>query len=112
MKIPMDWQMFSEFIQDNCLFDKTKDNLIICLKNFYMQDPEKFEEMLNADVDKIISTYNFVNEGVSLSKSFSYDPPLDYISVWIRIYDNENDYLAEYTAFYDLELNCIDDKLK
>lgn len=51
------------------------------------------------------------NEGASCSKSFSYDPPLDYFSVWIRISDEDDRYLCKYTAFYDLELNCFDDKI-
>ncbi len=112
MKIPVDSQRFTAFIEEHHLFDKTKDHLITFLKNFYMQKPEEFEEMLYADADKVIHSYDFVNEGVSLSKSFFYDPPMDYISVWIRIYDNENDYLAEYTAFYDAELKFIEDRLK
>ncbi len=112
MKILIDSQIFSEYIKQHHLFEKTKENLILCLKNFYAQEPEEFKEMLYADVSKVINTYHFENEGVSISKSFFYDPPLDYISVWIRIYDNENYYLAEYTAFYDSDLNCIDDKLK
>ncbi len=108
----MDSQIFSSFIKDNHLFDKTKENLMLCLNHFYKTEQERFHEMFQADLDQVINTYVFENEGVSFSKSFSYDPPLDYISVWIRIYDREKDYLAEYTAFYDLELNQIDDRLK
>ena len=71
MKIPVDSQRFTAFIEEHHLFDKTKDHLITFLKNFYMQKPEEFEEMLYADADKVIHSYDFVNEGVSLSKSFS-----------------------------------------
>ncbi len=99
-------------IQPDILFNKTKENLIISLNNFYKTDQQQFNEMFHADINQVLNTYFFENEGVSWSRSFSYDPPLDYISVWIRIYDNENDYTAEYTAFYDLELNYFDDRLK
>ena len=112
MKFPIESQIFSEFISNNDLFNKTKENLVQCLNNFYKTDQVRFDEMFEADLDQVINTYVFKNGGVSLGKSFCYDPPLDYTSVWIRIYDNENEYLAEYTAFYDLELNCIDDQLK
>ena len=45
MKIPVDSQRFTAFIEEHHLFDKTKDHLITFLKNFYMQKPEEFEEM-------------------------------------------------------------------
>ena len=35
MKTLIDSQIFSEYIKQNHLFEKTKENLILCLKNFY-----------------------------------------------------------------------------
>lgn len=112
MNLPIDPQGFSNFIRNNNLFEKADENLNECLKNFYTTDQANFREIFHTDLDKVMETYSFENTGVSFSKSFSYEPPLDYISVWIRIYDTEGDYLAEYTAFFDLELKCFDDKLK
>lgn len=112
MNFPIDPQDFLNYIYSNNLFEKTKENLDKCLRNLYTTDQSNFKQMFHTDLSGVIETYSFENEGVSFSKSFSYEPPLDYISVWIRIYDVEGDYLAEYTAFFDLELKCFDDKLK
>lgn len=111
MKIPIDTNKFADFIVENKLFDKTRENMTQYLKSWYEDDKEHFLEDMWADFDTVINTYTFENEGVSFSKSYSYEPPLDYISVWIRIYDNEGSYCAEYTAFYDNDLNCFDDKI-
>lgn len=112
MNPPVDSQDFLNFIRNNNLFEKAKGNLNECLRNLYTSDQSNFEQLFHADLKKVMETYSFENEGVSFSKSFSYEPPLDYISVWIRIYDAEGDYLAEYTVFFDLDLKCFDDKLK
>lgn len=110
MKIPIDAQQFQDFIMKNKLFEQTRENMIQYLKSWYKDDKEHFIDDMWADFNTVMNTYTFVNEGVSFSKSFSYEPPLDYISVRIIIYDNEDDYCMEYTAFYDYDLNCFDDK--
>lgn len=67
---------------------------------------------MNADLETVLTAYKFETEGYSMSQSYSYDPPIDYISVWIRIYDEKNSYICEYTAFYDMELKVFDDKIR
>jgi hypothetical protein len=111
MNIPMDVNAFENFVAENQLFIKTKKKMIQCLKNWYKKDKDQFLEDLWTDIDTVLSTYTFEKDGVSFSKSYSYEPPLEYISVWIKIFDNEGSYCAKYTAFYDLNLNCFDDKI-
>lgn len=110
--IPVDPEAFSRFIETAKLFERTRKLMRICLKNWYGEDIRGFIGDMRAGLDRVFGEYKFVNEGVSLSKSFSYDPPLDYISVWVRIYDEEDCYVAEYTAFYDRDLTCFDEKLR
>lgn len=112
MKIPIKSEDFSKFISDNKLFDITRDELKKCLKNWWDNDRTLFIEDMYSDLETVLKKYRFENEGVSFSKSYSYEPPMDYISVWIRIFDEEDNYVCEYTAFYDYMLNCFDDKIK
>lgn len=111
MNIPMDFKKFNDFIHNNHLFNITQDNLTTCLKNCWLDNKVSFLQDMNADLETVLKNYKFENEGFSFSRSYSYDPPMDYISVWIRIYDEENSYICEYTAFYDLNLKIFDDKI-
>ena len=112
MVLPIDSKKFSDFISDSNLFQMTQENLKALLKNWWDADKINFSKDMNADLETVLKKYKFEAEGVSLSKSYSYEPPMDYISVWIRIFDEENSYICEYTAFYDYNLNCFDDKIK
>lgn len=112
VKIPVDPAAFSEFIEAARLFECTRKLLRMCLTNWYKEDIQGFVGDMRAGLERVLGEYKFVNEGVSVSKSFSYDPPLDYISVWVRIYDEEGCYVAEYTAFYDCDLKCFDERLR
>ncbi|KSV57696.1 hypothetical protein [Acetivibrio ethanolgignens] len=112
MNVPINSKEFTDFISDNNLFQLTQEKLTTCLKNWWTHDKAAFLEDMNADLETVLKKYNFENDGVSFSKSYSYDPPMDYISVWIHIFDEENNYICEYTAFYDLELQIFDDKIK
>lgn len=112
MEAPINPKQFDEFIAQNHLFEKTLCFMKEYLKNWFEEDREQFFEEFNGDFDHAMRTYTFENGGVSFSKNFSYDdPPLDYLSVWIRITDREGFYLCTYTAFYDYDLNCFDDKI-
>ncbi|MBE6072621.1 MAG: hypothetical protein E7208_11820 [Clostridium butyricum] len=111
MVVPINKKDYEVFISESKIFKKTYDLMVKCLRSWYDDDKEKFINDMWTDFDTVMNTYRFENEGVSISKSYSYDPPLDYISCWIRIYDAEDTYCIEYTAFFDYELNCIDDKI-
>lgn len=112
VKIPVDPAAFSEFIEAAGLFECTQKLLRTFLTNWYREDIQGFVGDMRAGLDHVLGEYKFINEGVSLSKSFFYDPPLDYISVWVRIHDEDGCYVAEYTAFYDRDLKCFDEKLR
>jgi hypothetical protein len=58
VKIPIDTNQFHNFVVENKLFEKTRENMVQYLKSWY-----------------------------------------------------EDDHCAEYTAFYDNDLNCFDDKM-
>lgn len=81
-------------------------------ENWWNDDNAAFLDDMNSGLETVLKKYRFENEGVSFSKRYSYDPPMDYISVWIRIFDEENNYISENTAFYDVELQIFDDKIK
>ena len=111
MVVPINKNDYEEFVSESKIFKKTSDLMIKCLSNWYKEDKESFIKDMWNDLDTVINTYKFEEDGVSISKSYSYEPPLDYISCWIRIYDSEGSYCIEYTAFFDYDLNCIDDKI-
>lgn len=112
MNLPIDSKEFSNFIFQNNLFEKTLSLMNKFLENWFIEDKERFIEEFNGDFTYVINTYTFEHGGVSFTKNFeSDDPPLDYISVWIGIVDQDGSYLCTYTAFYDYNLNCIDDKV-
>lgn len=112
MILPIDTNQLENFIHKNNLFHTTQNSLILCLKNWWRDNKVDFLENMNANLETVLTAYKFEKEGYSISKSYSYDPPMDYISVWIRIYDEENSYICEYTAFYDMDLKMFDDKLR
>lgn len=112
MEIIIDSKKFSNFIEDNYLLKRTQEYLETMLKNWWKDNKSSFLENLNSDLETVLNNYTFKDEGVALNKNYSYSPPMDYVSVWISIFDEEDDYLLEYTAFYDNDLNCFDDKIK
>lgn len=111
MNIPMDFETLNDFIRESNLFDSTRDSLKLYLENWWNDNKAVFLEDMGADLETVLKKYRFENEGLSFSRSYFYDPPLDYISVWIHIFDEEDSYISEYTAFYDLDLEIFDDKI-
>ena len=112
MTLPIDTKALENFIHENNLFHTTQNRLILCLKNWWRDNKVDFLENMNADLQTVLTAYKFEKEGYSISKNYSYNPPIDYISVWIRIYDEENSYICEYTAFYDMNLKIFNDKIR
>lgn len=109
--VPVDSFAFQNFIEKSNLFEKTHTSMMNCLTYWYQDEPKNFINDMRADLRTVLDTYHFYNAGVSISKNYSYTPPLDYISCYIRITDDEDDYCAEYTTFFDYGLNIFDDKL-
>ncbi|MBS5150449.1 MAG: hypothetical protein KHY76_05570 [Butyricicoccus pullicaecorum] len=112
MKLPINYLEVNAFEQENDIFAFTKKYLIKWLESLWYDSPKEFEEQYNTNISTVLNDYKFKNEGISFSRSYSYEPPLDYISVSIRIYDQEDDYVAEYRALYDLDLHIFDDTMR
>ena len=56
-------------------------------------------------------TYQFKRKIAAFEKNYMYDTPLLCIAFSMGINDDEGDYTAIYTAFFDLDGNCFDDQL-
>jgi hypothetical protein len=63
VKIPIDTNQFDDFIVENKLFEKTRENMIQYLKSWYQDDQEHFLEDMWTDFDTVMNTYTFENEG-------------------------------------------------
>lgn len=110
MTMPINTQAIDLFIETSNLRALCFSNMNANLSNWFKDNPDEFMSTFDANLDRVLNTYRFDFEGISFSRSFSYDPPLNYISVYIRLYDHEDSYYGEYTAFFDHEINCFDDK--
>ena len=109
MKLPIDKDVFNTFINDSNIFNLTKKAMYQCLDNWHNDDPTHFIEDMRADYNTVLKTYHFHNEKVTFDKNFNFEPPLDSITCFIRITDEEDDCLMNYRAIFDYELNIIDD---
>ncbi len=111
MSTTIDFKKLRNFVETNNLFQSTHDSLKICLKNWWTDNRELFLEDLGNDLETVLTKYKFENDSFSFSTSYAYEPPMDYISIRIEIYDEENNYICRYTAFYDTALEIFDDKI-
>lgn len=110
MMLPINWDKINSFVDSNDLFNRTARSMENCLCTYFQDDEESFLEDFRADWETVRNTYRFENAGISFSRDFWRE--LDYISVWIRIYDAEDSYIGEYNLFFDEQLNVIDDTLR
>lgn len=109
MNILINNQLFQSFIDENKLFEKTFELMLSYLKTWQEDNAKQFIEELWVDFDTVVKTYHFEHHKISISKNYLYDPPLDYISCHIRIYNVEDIYCGEYMAYFDCNLDCFDD---
>ena len=111
MTIPINSKDVDDFVKDNKLFQRTQKYMIGYLENYWADNKVSFIEDLKVNLETILQHYKFVDKRIAFSKCYEYEPPLDYISVSISMYDEEERYVCEYTAFYDWELECFDDTM-
>lgn len=109
MKIPIDREAFSEFVEQSGIFGTAQKSMGQCLKNWYIDGWEPFTDDMRADLETVMRTYRFHNAMVSFNKDFHFDPPLDTITCTITINDDEDDHCMFYRAIFDCDLNIIDD---
>ena len=111
MNLPIDYSKVDAFVQQNELFEQAKKRLIEVLRNLNDESPESFREYFYSDLKGVLKTYKFDNYTVSFSTSYSCKPELNYISIYIDIYDKQESYVAYYQVFFNKDLEIIDDKL-
>ena len=111
MNLPIDYSKVDEFVKGHNLFEYTKELLLKTLKTWYKEDAVAFEEYFYCGLEEVLKNYEFDNYTISFSTSYSCKPELNYISMYIDIYDKDKSYVAYYQVFFDNELKVIDDKL-
>ncbi len=109
---PMDSKFFEEYIQKNGLFEKAREGLRVCLEDWWKEEPDYFLERIGAPFEKVIKEYDFQNHTVAIKKSFFYEPPEDYLAVYISIRDEKGSYVGYYKVFFDFSFELIEDVLK
>ena len=110
--IPIDSEQFLVFIEQSNIFDRTREFMKGYLTNWYNDHADTFIEDMRANLTMVLEHYHFYNTFVSITKNFNFDPPIDTISCTIRITDEKDICCSQYTAFYDKQLNVIDDVMK
>lgn len=106
----MSWDLLTSYLNQNELFARTQELLERYLRSWQQENRSQFLDDMGADLSVVLTTYHFEKGGISFSRDFFRE--LDYISVWLTIEDNSHEYVCEYTAFYDKELNAIDDRIR
>lgn len=102
---------FDDYLEKYGIFVKTKQCMMRYLKNWYDDDPKDFQSFMRADYRTVAETYQFKRKIAAFEKNYMYDSPLRCISFSMDINDDEGDYVAVYTAFFNLNGKCMDDQL-
>ena len=103
---------FDDYLERYKIFEKTMQFMMEYLKNWYDDDPEDFQKEMRADYRTVAETYQFKRKIAAFEKNYMYDTPLLCIAFSMDIYDDEGDFVAIYTAIFDLDGNGIDDLLR
>ena len=104
--------LFDDYLAKYEIFEKPTQFMMEYLKNWYDDDPEDFQREMWADYRTVAETYQFKRKIAAFEKNYMYDTPLLCIAFSMDINDNEGNYVAIYTAIFDLNGNCIDDLLR
>lgn len=112
-QLPINSKDFSEYIKSSDIFKITKEYMIVFLSNwYYHENKDDFIECMGTELDKVINTYRFHNQSVSIVKNYNFDEPnQDYIHCAIDIFNDKGDFITGYKAIYDFLLNIDDDTL-
>ena len=104
--------LFDDYFEKYKILEKTKQFMMEYLKNWYDDDPKDFQRAMRADYRTVAETYQFKRKIAAFEKNYMYDSPLLCIAFSMDIYDDEGDYVAIYTAIFDLNGNYIDDLMR
>lgn len=103
---------FYDYLAKYEIFKKTTQFMMEHLKNWYDNDPEDFQREMRADYRTVAETYQFKRKIAALEKNYMYDTPVRCIAFSVDTCDDEDDYVAIYTAIFDLNGKCIDDLMR
>ena len=103
---------FDAYLEKYKIFEQTMQFMMEYLKNWYDDEPEDFQKEMRADYRTVAETYQFKRKIAAFEKNYMYDSPLLCIAFSMDIYDDEGDYVAIYTAIFDLNGNYIDDLMR
>lgn len=103
---------FDEYLEKYKIFEKTMQFMMEYLKNWHDEESEDFQREMRADYRTVAKTYQFKRKIAAIEKTYMYDSPLLCIAFSMDICDDEDSYVAIYTAIFDLNGNCIDDLLR
>ena len=59
MKIPIDREAFSEFVEQSGIFATAQKYMEQCLKSWYMDEPEQFADDMRADLETVMKNTAF-----------------------------------------------------
>ena len=103
---------FDAYLEKYKIFKKTKRFMMKHLKYWYDDEPEDFQGFMRADYQTVAETYQFKRKIAAFEKNYMYDTPLLCIAFSMDIYDDKGDFVAIYTAIFDLDGNYIDDLMR
>ena len=103
---------FDDYFEKYKILEKTKQFMMEYLKKWYDDNPEDFQKEMRADYRTVAETYQFKRKIAALEKNYMYDTPVRCIAFSVDTCDDEDDYVAIYTAIFDLNGKCIDDLMR
>lgn len=111
-EILLEGMPFDAYLEKHQIFEKTMQFMMKHLENWYGDEPEDFQREMGADYRTVAETYHFKRKIAAIEKNYMYDSPLLCIAFSMDINDDEGDYVAIYTAFFDLNGNFFDDLMR
>lgn len=112
MNLSNNFNEVNKIVIKNQLYDITTKSFKNILKSWWDRNSESFFDRFDNDLNTVLELYNFDKKGACFSKNYMVNPPSDFISVWIKLFDEQNHYMCEYTAYFDLNCNMFDFVIK
>ncbi len=111
MKMTKDYsKVFMAFLEDNDIFNISISRCKDYLKNWWELDSDNFKKVFGQEYDVVSETFEFKLVEASFNNNYLSTPFLNYISICIYICDTQGNDIVEYVAYYDENLNNIDQK--
>lgn len=106
----MDTGKLKQWAKEHNIETRAKESFWNYMNAFRKEEPEQFEkEFGQYNWDKIEVAY----AQISMSVSYLYDDPLDFVAVYLDIYEADEDddriYIGVYKCFFSFDGECFDD---